>query len=259
MTALNHRQHPSAAPAQHATSGTIEGANNSPNNSEHSAGASQATSQATSHAFSFNLPIRSLGQAYRGRIAQHLLALSPEDRYLRFGYAAGDDQIQRYADSLQFERDEIFGIHNRNLELIAMAHLAYNPEPEHAQSAEFAVSVLPHARGRGYGTRMFERAAIHARNEGVSNLFIHALSENKPMLNIARSAGAVVRRDGPESQAFLELPHATFDSHLSEVAQQHFAAVDYQLKKQTRQFNAFLAGLQMGPTGEARSDYKQDA
>lgn len=216
--------------------------------------ASGVKPNATSHAFTFNLPIRSLGPAYRERIALHLLALGPEDRYLRFGYAAGDEQIQRYADDLQFERDEIFGIHNRNLELIAMAHLAYDSEPSQAHSAEFAVSVLPHARGRGYGTRLFERAVIHARNEGVGTLLIHALSENTAMLNIARSAGAVVRRDGPESQALLQLPHATFDSHLSEVAQQHYAAVDYQLKKQSRHFGAFLAALHMGPSGEARPD-----
>ena len=55
----------------------------------------------------------------------HLLALEPADRYLRFGYAASDDQIRRYAEQLNFERDDIFGIYNRRLELIAMAHLAY--------------------------------------------------------------------------------------------------------------------------------------
>ena len=105
---------------------------------------------------------------------------------------------------------------------------------------------------------MFERAAIHARNEGVNTLFIHALSENTAMLNIARSAGAVVRRDGPESQAFLELPAATFDSHMSELAQQQYASFDYQLKKQTRQLSAFLSGLQAGRDRGAKPDHKPE-
>lgn len=195
-------------------------------------------------AATYMLPIRSLGPAYRDRIARHLLALSPADRYLRFGYSAGDEQIRRYADQLNFDRDDILGIHNRHLELIAMTHLAYAATPEHSECAEFAVSVLPHARGRGYGARLFERAAIHARNEGVHVLFIHALSENTAMLNIARKAGAVVQRDGSESQAFLQLPAATFDSHMTEVAQEQFAAFDYQLKKQAHQFSTFLASLQ---------------
>lgn len=190
------------------------------------------------------LPIRSLGLGYRNRIIRHLMALSPADRYLRFGYSAGDEQIRRYAEQLDFERDDILGIHNRRLELIAMAHLAYTATPEHSECAEFAVSVMPYARGRGYGARLFERAAIYARNEGVRVLFIHALSENTAMLNIARAAGAVVRRDGSESQAFLELPAASFDSYMTEVAHEQFAAFDYQLKKQAHQFSVFLSSLQ---------------
>lgn len=246
MTELNDRHEPLADDSHHATP-EAEYAVDAPRRS------------ANSHAFSFNLPIRSLGPAYRDRIAQHLLQLAPADRYLRFGYVASDEQIQRYAKQLEFDRDDIFGIHNRKLELIAMAHLAYSPVPDAVQSAEFAVSVLPHARGRGYGTRMFERAAIHARNEGVNTLFIHALSENTAMLNIARSAGAVVRRDGPESQAFLQLPAATFDSHMSEVAQQHYAAFDYQLKKQSRQLSAFWSGLQAGRGSVSEPDHKRDS
>ena len=144
------------------------------------------------------VPIRSIGPGHGERIERHLLALDSHDRYLRFGYAASDEQIRRYVASLNFERDEIFGIYNRRLELIAMAHLALSVDPNLTSCAEFGVSVLPHARGRGYGARLFERAVMHARNEGVSMMFIHALSENTAMLNIARKAGAVIERDGSD-------------------------------------------------------------
>ena len=56
------------------------------------------------------VPIRSLGANHRDRIASHLKLLDERDRYLRFGFAANDEQIQRYVDGLDFERDEIFGI-----------------------------------------------------------------------------------------------------------------------------------------------------
>ena len=75
------------------------------------------------------VPIRSIGPSHGERITRHLLALDSHDRYLRFGYAASDEQIRRYAASLNFERDEIFGIYNRRLELIAMAHLALSVDP----------------------------------------------------------------------------------------------------------------------------------
>lgn len=190
------------------------------------------------------VPIRSLGAQHRQRIEDHLLALEPSDRYLRFGYAANDDQVRRYAQQLDFERDEIFGIFNRRLELVAMAHVAYSDQLGHQHCAEFGVSVLSRARGRGYGARLFDRAVMHARNQGVSMLFIHALSENTAMLKIARNAGARVHQDGSESQAYLQLPPAGLDTRMSKIVAEHFGEVDYQLKKQARQFWSLLADMQ---------------
>ncbi len=190
------------------------------------------------------VPIRSLGVNHRARIAEHLLSLEAHDRYLRFGYAAQDEQIHRYVDSLDFERDEIFGIYNRKLQLIAMAHLAHAADKSHGSCAEFGVSVLPTARGRGYGARLFERAAMHATNDGINLLFIHALSENAAMLKIARNAGARIERDGSESEAFLQLPRATFDSQVTEMLEEQFAQTDYRIKVQAKQFWSFLAEVQ---------------
>ena len=144
------------------------------------------------------VPIRSLGRRHRQRIVDHLLALSPRDRYLRFGYPARDPQIEKYVTGLDFARDEVLGIFNRRLHLIALAHLAYGlPMPGEPQRtmAEFGVSVLAQSRSRGLGRRLFDAAALHARNRGIDTLFIHALSENAPMLAIARKAGAKVERD----------------------------------------------------------------
>lgn len=190
------------------------------------------------------VPIRSLGPSHRERIAAHLLSLEPADRYLRFGYAASDAQVQHYADHLNFDRDEIFGIYNRRLELIAMAHLAFSPDPKCEACAEFGVSVLKTARGRGYGGRLFERAVIHARNENVNLLFIHALTENTAMLKIARNAGASVERNGSESDAYLKLPPADLDSRMTEIVEEQFAQTDYRLKVQAKQFWDFLATVQ---------------
>ena len=190
------------------------------------------------------VPIRSLGPSHRARIAAHLMALDVDDRYLRFGYLATDEQIQRYVDGLDFDRDDIFGIYNRKLELIAVAHVAFSQQPEHSSCAEFGVSVLKKARGRGYGSRLFERAVMHARNEGVDLMFIHALSENTAMLKIARKAGATLERSGSETEAHLRLPPATLDSRMSELVEERVAQTDYRLKAQARSFREFLARIQ---------------
>ena len=177
------------------------------------------------------VPIRSLAERHRPRVLAHLLGLAPEDRYLRFGYAASDVQIGRYVDLLDFRRDEVFGIFNRRLELIAMAHLAYLPDtPQERHMAEFGVSVSPKARGRGYGGRLFDHAVLHARNRYVDTMIIHALSENTAMLKIARHAGAEVVRDGSESEARLKLPPENVSSHLEELVEGQAAEIDYQMK-----------------------------
>ena len=190
------------------------------------------------------VPIREIGVRYRARIARHLLDLDEHDRYLRFGYAASDEQIRHYVDGLNFERDQVFGIFNRRLRMIAMAHLAYPGDMSKANFAEFGVSVARHARGRGYGRLLFERTAIHAVNHGVDTLYIHALSENTAMLAIARNAGARVERDGSESEAYLQLPPSTLDSQMTELIEEQVAQTDYRLKVQAKQFWNFLADLQ---------------
>ena len=188
-------------------------------------------------------PIRSMGPGHRERMFRHLVALSPEDRYLRFGYAANDAHIRRYIDGINLETDDVFGIFNRRLELLAMAHLAYAPTSDCAHCAEFGVSVLAHARGRSYGKRMFERAVMHARNQGVELVFIHALTENSTMLSIAAQAGARLVRDGSETEAFLQLPPANLESLLSELMQEQVAQSDYQWKAQGQSLRHVLGLL----------------
>ena len=199
------------------------------------------------------IPIRSLGPGHRPRIMDHLLALNEQDRYLRFGFVAGDAQVQRYVDGLDFERDEVFGVFNRRLRLIALAHLAYPPDENPPKAAEFGGSVAAHLRGRGYGARLFEHAMLHARNRGIDTLFIHALSENLPMLRIARRAGATVERAGGESDAYLKLPPETLASQVEQFVGEGAAALDYQFRQQARRVDAFMDALAEVRAGVGRN------
>jgi len=192
------------------------------------------------------VPIRSLAARHRSRIADHLLAFDVSDRFLRFGYPASDAQISKYVDMLDFEQDEVFGIFNRRLELIAMAHLAHAVSGLRGATgpvSEFGVSVLPQARARGFGRRLFEHAMLHARNRGVETLMIHALSENTAMLKIARNAGATIEREGTESDAWVKLPPDTLSSHVGEMVEEQAAELDYRLKLHALQVTGLLDTL----------------
>ncbi len=200
------------------------------------------------------VPIRSLGPRHRARILAHLLALDERSRYLRFGYAANDAQIAHYVDVLEFEQDEVFGIFNRRLELIAMAHLAHRPvagQQGRLAASEFGVSVLPKARRRGFGGRLFEHAMLHARNRGVDAIFIYALSENTAMLKLARRAGATVERDGSESEAWLKLPPGSFASHLDEMLGERAAELDYRMKLHSRRNEPIVASAETADAGDS--------
>jgi len=190
------------------------------------------------------LNIRTLGPNHRARLMRHLIALEPQDRYLRFGYTANDQQVANYVERLDFINDAVFGVFNNRLEIVGMAHLATYRDADGSSVGDFGVSVSPSARGKGIGGRLYERAALHARNEGVDVLQIHALAENAAMLAIARKRGATVHRHGPESEAYLQLPRPDLESRLSELLEESWAGLQYGAKAQTRIFCGLIAGFQ---------------
>lgn len=173
------------------------------------------------------LPVRSLDSSHGEQVKHHLQALSPHDRQLRFAHVATDEQIARYADQIDFAHDEVFGVFDRRLRLVAMAHLAFAPD---GLTAEFGVSVASRVRGRGFGSRLFDHAVMHARNRGVSAMVLYVARENEAMLSIVRRAGGQITFDGAEATARLPIQAETLGSRFEALIEKHVAEFDYQLK-----------------------------
>lgn len=176
------------------------------------------------------IPIRAIGQEHLAELRAHFLALGEDDRYLRFGYAASDAQIAAYIDRIDFLRDEIFGVFSRKLELIAVAHIAISCDPAQPCQAEIGVSVLQSGRGKGIGTRLFQRAAMFARNHGIETLTMQCLTQNAAMMRIARRAGMEVHVAGSETEACLKVPHHNVLSHLDEWVENATGQLDFAIK-----------------------------
>jgi GNAT superfamily N-acetyltransferase len=189
------------------------------------------------------LPVRNLGRRHQRRVIEHLQCLGDEDRHLRFGQIASDEQIAHYIQHIQFERDKLFGIFDTRLQLVAMAHLAF---AEDGQSTEFGVSVLAHQRGRGFGARLFEQAVVHGRNRGAHSMTIHLARENQSMLTIVKKSGAAVRFEGSDAVADLALPEDTLGTHLGALLENQAAEWDYRLKTQAVRLDRFWHGLLPG-------------
>ena len=162
---------------------------------------------------------------------------------------------RRYVDTLDFEHDEVFGIFNRRLELIA--HGAPGPSRRatrcrgRAAASEFGVSVPAARRAAAASAGACSNTPCCTRaTAACETIFIHALSENTAMLKLARDAGATVERDGSESEAWLKLPPDSFASHLDELLGDRAAELDYRLKEQARRPRARVAETDTCGTSE---------
>lgn len=187
--------------------------------------------------------VKELSERDRRRLLNHFLALDESDRLLRFGSVLPDELITRYVQRLDFSRDTVFGVYDNNLRLVGVGHLAFAPRDAlpavstvtiKERVAEFGVSVSATARGMGIGSKLFERAAIHCRNEDVDTLYMHCLSSNKTMMHIARKAGMQIHREHGEADAYLKLVPANPRTVLQEAMEEQVATFDYTLKANTK-------------------------
>lgn len=177
------------------------------------------------------VPIRELHAGHREAILRHLLLLNKEDRHLRFGTQTSDAVIASYVEHLDFNRDAIFASFDTQLKIVGMAHLAYLPKlKDTGQAAEFGVSVLKLGRGRGIGSALLARAAMHARNTNIKTLFVHCLANNKAMMHLATKAGMRVEYAYGDADAYLTLPAAHSGTIIEEAANKQWGDFDYALK-----------------------------
>lgn len=182
----------------------------------------------------------------RPALQAHFLALGADDRRLRFGFPARDGSIERYVNDIDFDRDAVFGVQGEDRRLDGVTHLALA-----GSHAEIGVSVLEHARGRGIGSALVSRSAVHARNRGFQVLFMQCLSENRAIMRIARALGMKVLADGAQAEASLVLPLPTPIGMLRETLADPVALYDAALKHTLLRYSSSAARAGDGTTANA--------
>jgi GNAT superfamily N-acetyltransferase len=168
----------------------------------------------------------------------HFLALAREDRRLRFGATLDDDAVRGYVERIDFERDAVLGVFAEGLSLSGVAHVAAG-----GAAAEFGVSVVPDARGRGIGSALFDRANLYARTHHIRAMFMHCLLENRTMMHIARKSGMRIVAESGEADAFLELPPAEVATVTSELMAERIGLLDFAFKQQRESARRIVAAL----------------
>jgi len=170
--------------------------------------------------------VKQLDAAASPAVLRHMLGLTPDDLRMRFGGPQSEASVHGYVSRIRFERDALFGVYEHDLELVGLTHVGMGDE------AEFGVSVRPSHRGRGIGTALFARAEEHARNHHLRTFYVHTLTENKPMLAIARRRKMRIITEASEAECYLKLPPPDVASVTSEFLHDRLALFDYALKAQ---------------------------
>jgi GNAT superfamily N-acetyltransferase len=196
---------------------------------------------APSHPNAGSAAVHRVQESARDKLLAHFVALSDEDRRLRFGAFLSTESVERYVLGVDFGRDVVFGVFDDELSLVGAAHVAFAEG-----SAELGLSVLPGQRDRGVGSALFARAAAHARNRSVSSLYMHCLSENAAIMHIAKKSGMTIVAASGDADAHLTLSPANPASITGEYLTDRLALYDYALKAHVaawRRVNAVLEGV----------------
>jgi L-amino acid N-acyltransferase YncA len=162
--------------------------------------------------------VRTVRKEDEAALHTFLSDLCPEARRLRYFSGAVDlDKAAHWAaDTTTYG----FGLLAHEETGVLLAHAVYVRLAK--TRAEVAVEVADHLHGRGLGTLLIERLAVHAEKLGITHFVAEVLSENRAMLEVFREGfdARVVRRDGPEERIeFLtsgwRLAHERFDATVS--------------------------------------------
>jgi GNAT superfamily N-acetyltransferase len=171
----------------------------------------------------------------RHLLVKHFIALSTEDRRLRFGLAVGDSFIEHYVQqALDDNTSEIFVIIIQD-QIAAVCHVAVS-----GTEGELGVSVSAEYRGQGMASVLFDRAVGYLRTHGADTVYIHCLRENTVMQSIARKHQMQVYTEYNETDARLSIPKPTAATIYEESRQTRVAVFDMLMRHNIRIFKKIL-------------------
>lgn len=132
----------------------------------------------------------------------HLIELTPEDRFLRFGKLMADEQIQNYVDHINLNRDSVF-VTLGNGETIGALHCAAFNDAEGYPVVELALSVSAGHRRTGIGRRLVSGALAFCRREGITSALLLTSEGNRAARQFARKLDLNEREAGDFSHPLL--------------------------------------------------------
>ncbi|HZQ16494.1 MAG TPA: GNAT family N-acetyltransferase [Gaiellaceae bacterium] len=148
--------------------------------------------------------------------------LSPESRYLRF-QGAGVVDLRTVEPFLHTDwRDSVSLVGELGGDVVALGTFIRLRDP---RRAEVAFAVADELQGRGIGTRLLERLALHAAGAGIEEFVAQVLPQNAHMLNVFADAGFGVSRRLEEGVVEVRLTLAATEAYRLRLDERDHVAV----------------------------------
>lgn len=180
------------------------------------------------------IPLK-LNKTHIKLVAKHLCELKDEDRRLRFGGVLNNEMIKSYVEKSFKDKDsQWFGCLSHN-KIISACHAAiYNGE------GELGCSVSIGHRGKGLAQKMFDRAVTYLRSNGITNVYMHCLTENQAMRHIAKKNDMTIISCYGETDARVEVIPGDSMSAIKDAYLDRMAIYDMMFRTNTEMYESFL-------------------
>lgn len=126
------------------------------------------------------------------KIYDHLVNLSPSDRYMRFFNGLSDDAILNYAtNKISFKNDGIIVVID-NDKVIGFVHIA---RIDKSDDFECGISIDQEYRQQNIGFKIFQKSISWAKANSCKNLYLNCLYQNIPMNKMVKKFNLDIKRD----------------------------------------------------------------
>lgn len=150
-------------------------------------------------------------------VIHHINSLPDEDKYLRFGFNANEDQIRRYVErslttvNERTHADVWYAVKYEG-EIVATLHVAIRKD-----LAEFAFTTSPEHRNQGLGQLLFGRGFQLVSEYSITKIYMFMLTKNSVMKHIAKKFGLAVVTEGSEAECSIQIQYPVPLSRVEEV------------------------------------------
>jgi acetate---CoA ligase (ADP-forming) len=173
------------------------------------------------------LRLRAPARKDAGALAAFFTALSERSFYLRFHglRRVDDDLVRHFLDPDWQDRGVLVGELDDRIVAVA-EYMRLRDE----SAAEAAFAVADELQGRGIGTRLLERLAVLAAEQGIERFVAEVMPENRAMLGVFEGTGLEVTRELEDGEFEVRFPITPTERYRERVDERDHLAVTASLR-----------------------------